>query len=114
MVTPRLRDTILAGITRDSAIELLRNRGILVEERDISIEEVKDAAINGKLREAFATSTALGIRSIDRIRIDQLDLGTSMDSSLSQELAIDLKRIFAGENILGSNGWVRSIGLRGE
>ncbi|WP_265705552.1 aminotransferase class IV [Verminephrobacter aporrectodeae] len=111
VITPGLRDTILAGITRRSAIELLSDRGITVQERDISIEEIKDAAMSGDLREAFVTSTALGVRTVDCIRIGQLKLGTSLDPSLSQSLATELKQVFAGNDASKSSSWIRAIGL---
>src|SRR5215475_6576397 len=38
IVTPPLGDTILAGVTRDSAIHLLRSWGLRVHERQISID----------------------------------------------------------------------------
>src|ERR1700748_708489 len=58
-VTPDLRqDTILEGVTRDSVIPLLREKGMTVEERPISIDELEEAYKNGQLHEAFGTGTA--------------------------------------------------------
>ena len=54
VATPPLGGTILPGVTRDSAIRLLREQmGREVEERPISIEEVADANAGGTLRECF-------------------------------------------------------------
>ena len=58
VVTPMLGGTILPGITRRSAIELLKARGYKVEERKVSVSEVIDASENGKLDEIFGTGTA--------------------------------------------------------
>ena len=58
VVTPELNGSILPGITRMSTIELLRDAGYKVTERRVSIEEVFEAAENGKLDEAFATGRA--------------------------------------------------------
>lgn len=58
IVTPPLDGTILPGITRNSVLALAREKGIEVEERKITIEEVLDSARSGALTEAFGTGTA--------------------------------------------------------
>ncbi len=69
-VTPDLEGgTILAGVTRDSAITLLRERGMKVEERPISIDELKAAYAKGELKEAFGTGTAASIAPIAELTI---------------------------------------------
>jgi branched-chain amino acid aminotransferase len=57
-VTPALEDTILAGVTRDSVISLIKDLGMEVEERPLSIDEVIEAYKNGELKEVFGTGTA--------------------------------------------------------
>ncbi len=64
LITPELSDTILAGITRDSVVKLLRDRGYKVEERPLSIDEICEAHRAGKLQEAFGTGTAASIAPI--------------------------------------------------
>lgn len=64
VITPELNGSILSGITRMSAIELLRDNGYKVTERKISINEVFEAAEKGKLDEAFGTGTAAVISPI--------------------------------------------------
>jgi branched-chain amino acid aminotransferase len=58
VVTPPTTDTILAGITRDSIIHLLKDMDIPVEERPITIAEVLEAHQTGKLEEMFGAGTA--------------------------------------------------------
>jgi len=58
VVTPNLTETILAGITRDSILHLIRDIGLKVEERPISIDEVLEAQHSGELKEMFGTGTA--------------------------------------------------------
>lgn len=56
VVTPSLEEgTILAGVTRDSVITVLREQGFTVEERKINIEEVVSAHRGGKLTEIFGS-----------------------------------------------------------
>jgi len=65
VITPDInQDTILAGVTRDSVITLLKEKGIVVEERNISINEIQDAHHAGLLKEAFGTGTAASIAPI--------------------------------------------------
>ncbi|MEG2584170.1 MAG: branched-chain amino acid aminotransferase, partial [Oscillospiraceae bacterium] len=51
VVTPALNGSILGGITRMSAIELLKKWNIPVVEKRLSIQEVADAYKDGKLEE---------------------------------------------------------------
>ena len=67
VITPELNGSILPGITRRSAIELLRSKGYKVTERRISIDEVYEAASSGKLNEAFGTGTAAVISPVGEL-----------------------------------------------
>jgi branched-chain amino acid aminotransferase len=66
-ITPALKDTILEGVTRDSVITLLREKGVTVEERPISIDEIVAAYKDGQLKEAFGTGTAASIAPISEL-----------------------------------------------
>lgn len=67
VITPSLEGSILPGITRASAIELLKSLGIKVSERKISIQEVYDAYASGKLEEVFGTGTAAVISPVGEL-----------------------------------------------
>lgn len=67
MITPPLSDRILAGITRNSILELLRSWGEKVEERRISVHELVNAARRGELTEAFGMGTAAVVSPIELI-----------------------------------------------
>jgi branched-chain amino acid aminotransferase len=65
VITPDLSEgTILAGVTRDSVIKLLKEKGITVEERPLSIDEIIESHRKGELKEAFGTGTAAVIAPI--------------------------------------------------
>jgi len=70
VVTPMLNGSILAGITRKSVLELLRNKGYKVSERRISIDEVAKAYEKGKLTECFGTGTAAVISPVGELKYD--------------------------------------------
>jgi branched-chain amino acid aminotransferase len=73
ILTPRLDGNILEGITRDSCIKLLRNKGYEVQERDISIIEIIEAVKANKLTDAFGTGTAAIIAKIASIGYEGKD-----------------------------------------
>jgi len=58
VVTPPLAGTILDGVTRASALQLLRDWGLTVSERPVTIDEVMEAGRRGTLREMWGTGTA--------------------------------------------------------
>lgn len=68
-ITPDLdAGTILAGVTRDSVISILKEMGFNVEERQLSIDDVIDAYRAGVLYEVFGTGTAATISLIKELR----------------------------------------------
>jgi branched-chain amino acid aminotransferase len=68
IVTPPLAGTIMPGVTRDSVITLLRDRGWTVLEEPVAIDDVFRAHDNGTLKECFGTGTAATLSHIGRIR----------------------------------------------
>ncbi|HEV8676358.1 MAG TPA: aminotransferase class IV, partial [Methylomirabilota bacterium] len=65
---PPLTGTILPGVTRDSALTLMREwGGLKVAERPIAIDEVIAAARSGALREAWGTGTAAVISPVGEL-----------------------------------------------
>jgi branched-chain amino acid aminotransferase len=68
-ITPDLHEgTILAGVTRNSTMVLLKEMGFNVEERAISIDDVISAYKAGILYEVFGTGTAATISLIKELR----------------------------------------------
>ena len=68
IITPNLDGSILPGITRKSAIQLLADWGMKVTERKLSIQELEQAAREGKLDEAWGTGTAAVISPIGELK----------------------------------------------
>ncbi|WP_248277046.1 branched-chain amino acid aminotransferase [Chitinophaga sp. Ak27] len=79
-ITPDLtQGTILEGVTRASVMDILRDMGLQVEERPISIDEVVDAYKNGTLKEVFGTGTASSVAYVEQL--DYLDTHIKLDTS---------------------------------
>ncbi|HEU0117450.1 MAG TPA: branched-chain amino acid aminotransferase [Alphaproteobacteria bacterium] len=68
IVTPPLSETILAGITRDSIIQLAKSQGLKVSERKYDFDSWRADAQSGKLLESFACGTAAVITPIGEVR----------------------------------------------
>jgi branched-chain amino acid aminotransferase len=86
-ITPPLSDRILAGITRDSILQLLRDEQLLkVEERPVKVEEVVAAAESGTLQEVFGMGTAAVVSPISVIgyRGKDYEINTPKDGYAQQ------------------------------
>ena len=67
IVTPSTDGAILKGITRRSLLQILKDKGMTVEERPISINEVMIGAQRGELTEVFGTGTAAVVANVKAI-----------------------------------------------
>ncbi|GAB3595333.1 branched-chain amino acid aminotransferase [Angustibacter peucedani] len=67
VVTPELTGTILEGVTRDSILTLLDDRGHKVEERRFGVDEWQDGATSGRISEVFACGTAAVVTPVGRL-----------------------------------------------
>ncbi|MEX0966239.1 MAG: branched-chain amino acid aminotransferase [Bacteroidia bacterium] len=74
IVTPEAGGTILEGITRDSAIALMKDHGIDVQIRNVSVDEITAAYNQGELLDAFGTGTAATIAQISAIGYNDHDM----------------------------------------
>ena len=80
VITPTLDDgCILAGVTRSSAITLLKEMGLVVEERKIHIDELLEAYKRGLLEETFGTGTAATIALICELKYKDHIMRFSLD-----------------------------------
>ena len=106
IVTPALQGSILSGITRMSSIELLRSWGYKVSERKLSIQEVADAAAQGRLKEAFGTGTAAVISPIGQLKWgeDVMSINNGEIGPISQKLYDNLTGIQWGK-LPDTMGW---------
>ena len=77
MVVPQTSDTVLAGITRASAVQLMRHHGVEVEERKVTVQELIDASAAGRLTEAFGLGTAATVSPICTLGLPNGDWGVA-------------------------------------
>ena len=109
-ITPSLEEgTILAGVTRDTAITVLKEMGIKVEERRISIDELVEAYAAGTFQEAFGTGTAATISLIQELRYKDSILSFDLDKlTIASALKERLDDIRTGK-VKENHGWMVKV-----
>ncbi len=110
VVTPPLSGSILPGVTRDSVLTLLRDRGIAVEERRISIDEVMDAHAGGTLEEVFGSGTAAVISPVGVLEYQGTEhtIADGQTGTLARRLFDELMAIQYGQQP-DPFGWIRAV-----
>jgi branched-chain amino acid aminotransferase len=89
-VTPDLSTgTILSGVTRDSAIAIIKDMGVKVEEKRVNMDEVLEAYKAGEVTEIFGTGTAATISMIREMKYK--DTVMTFDES-KWKIAPEMKR----------------------
>ncbi|MFW5780854.1 MAG: branched-chain amino acid aminotransferase, partial [Bacillota bacterium] len=72
--TPKLVGSILPGITRDSAIKILKDQGYEVEQTRITVDEIISAHKEGKLDEVFGCGTAAVVSPVGILGYEGKDI----------------------------------------
>ena len=110
LITAPLDGTILPGITRDSILHLMREHGLSVKERPLTIDELMDAGRTGQLEEAFGTGTAAVISPIGQLHYkgETIRIHNEKIGPLTQWLYDTLTGIQWGR-IPDSYGWTHEI-----
>jgi len=110
VITAPLTGSILPGITKDSVIHMVKDWGMKVSERSLSIDEVTAAAKDGRLQEAFGTGTAAVISPVGWITYkgeDHIISGGKM-REISQRLYNEIVEIQYAKR-RDPYGWVERI-----
>jgi len=109
-VTPPLAGTILAGVTRDSVLVLLRDAGIAVEERAITLAEIEAAHARGSLAEIFGTGTGGLIAPVGSLGLGSrlINVGTGEEGEVTRRLYAELRAIQYGQ-AADRYGWIAEV-----
>jgi branched-chain amino acid aminotransferase len=110
VVTAPLEGSVLPGVTRDSIIQLLKDWNYSVEERELSIDELMQAAKDGSLQEAFGTGTAAVISPIGQLcyKGEKVVINDFKTGSLTHKLYDTLTGIQWG-SLEDIHHWVKKI-----
>ncbi|MGB5981960.1 MAG: branched-chain amino acid aminotransferase [Nonlabens sp.] len=105
LLTAPNNDRILNGVTRRSVIQLAKDKGIDIQERRISINEIKKAAEDGTLMEIFGTGTAAVIVPIKGFKHEEFKYELPV---LENSFAVDFKNTLKDihyNRIEDKHGW---------
>jgi branched-chain amino acid aminotransferase len=107
IVTPATDGAILKGITRNSLLQLFQEKGLVVEERPITIDEIVEAFHAGKLEDAFGAGTAAVISYISEIAYGDLviTLPPVESRSVSRMAKDEIEGMRSGR-IADRHGWI--------
>ena len=105
LVTPELGDTILPGITRESILELARDKGVKTSERKISIEEAME-----ETKECFVSGTAAGATPLTSLTYQgkKAVFNDGKTGDFSAEIRDTIKGLQYGK-LTDSKGWMVQV-----
>ncbi|MDR2519625.1 MAG: branched-chain amino acid aminotransferase [Eubacteriaceae bacterium] len=108
--TPLSSGTILPGITRDSVIQIAKDKGLKVNEKALSIEDVFSSAEEGHLDECFASGTAAVVSPIGSLtyRGKTISIAGGNIGEITQDLYNTLTGIQYGR-LEDKFGWVEAV-----
>lgn len=110
ILTPDLEQgTILNGVTRSSAITILKEMGYNVEERPVNIEEMIELYKKGQLQEVFGTGTAATISPIRELKYKDFVMTFNVDEwKAAPEMKRRLTDIREGR-AADNHGWLFKV-----
>ncbi|RNC62840.1 MAG: Branched-chain-amino-acid aminotransferase 2 [Candidatus Dichloromethanomonas elyunquensis] len=110
IITPELNGSILGGITRKTVLELCRNWGMKVSERQISIEEVFEAHTKGQLEEVFGSGTAAVISPVGELswKGQKITINNNQTGEFAQKLFDYITGVQSGQ-IEDTYHWMEEI-----
>ena len=110
LVTAPTGDTILDGVTRKSVLQIAKDWGMKVEERQLSVKELVAGIASGSVTEAFGAGTAAVIAPIATIGFEGVDyhLPEQKPTDFSSRVYTEINQIRLGE-IADSRGWIWKV-----
>jgi branched-chain amino acid aminotransferase len=108
IVTPPLNGRILAGVTRDSAITVLRDEGLRVDEAETDIGDLCAGIASGAVREVFLTGTATVVAPVASISFEDREYTLPVQTMTASALYETLTGIQYGHR-LDPYGWLHHV-----
>jgi branched-chain amino acid aminotransferase len=96
VLTPQLTGAVLKGTTRNYFLDILKERKIKVEVRDIYIDEIVEAYKKGILKEAFGSGTAAVVSHISEITHGDTKMILPEERSISKMLFNEINGLRSG------------------
>ena len=110
LITPPTSDSILAGITRNSLLQLAKHLGITCKEEAINLEQMAADYKSGAITEVFGAGTAATIATINSITYkDEKMSFDTLDDSYATKLRTALQDLQYGRSE-DPFGWRKIVG----
>jgi len=111
VMTPKNSGSILKGITRKCFLEILAKKGIKAVEKDIFIDEIVEAYMDGNLKEIFGAGTAAVVSHVASLTHDDLKmtLPPVADREIGNMLKAEIDGLRDG-SIEDVYGWLTPVG----
>ena len=109
VVTPE-SESILEGITLDSILQLAKDRGLTVEQRKVTIDEVREGVASGEIVEMFACGTAAVVVPIAQFKAADYTIGS--EDAPAGELTLSLREELTGiqyGKVADRHGWMTRL-----
>jgi branched-chain amino acid aminotransferase len=88
LYTPKLKDSILAGITRDTVLKLAQRKNVKTEEVRMPAADFEKDLKEGRIQSVFATGTAASITFVNNVTIDEKTYEVQSDQF---QLMVDIR-----------------------
>lgn len=110
VITPSLDGSILAGATRDSVIQILRDWNIKISERRMSLRELSEVHKSAQLKEIFGTGTAAVISPVGELSNERMQfiINNGQPGPLTLRLHQELSSIQNG-TLPDRHNWICKI-----
>ncbi|PWH05442.1 branched chain amino acid aminotransferase [Brachybacterium endophyticum] len=110
ILTPELTGAILEGVTRDSILQLARDRGLEPAEQKMSMDWVTENIASGEITEMFACGTAAVINPIGEFRSEKgsWTIGDGGSGAVTLQLREELTGIQQG-SVEDRHGWLHKL-----
>ena len=99
LTTPKLGNSILHGVTRESLLTIANHMGVETQERHISITELMEQLDRGECTEMFACGTASVLTPIECLMLDEkISTAKHPEGDLSKKLKKFLQELQTGRS----------------
>jgi len=111
VLTPQLTGAVLKGTTRNYFLDILKEKNIKIEVRDIYIDEILEAYAKGNLKEAFGSGTAAVVSHIAEITHGNTKMILPMDHEISNMLRDEINGLRSGR-MEDKRGWLVPVEVK--
>jgi branched-chain amino acid aminotransferase len=105
VLTPKLSGAVLKGTTRTYFLDILKEKNIKTEVRDIYIDEIVEAHRRGELKEAFGSGTAAVVSHVSEITHGDTRIVLPKSNAISDMLFDEINGLRSGR-IDDTRGWL--------